>query len=184
MARIEYVTEEAASGDVLEMLRDYSEEHGVRSLMRSSLANHPPLLEVCVFFFQKAMREGDLARELKETVGVVVSQTNGCSYCAASHRESLTEVFGLLEERVDAIRGGSFEDLPRRHRVAAAFAAQAAEDPHRLTDEHFEALHEAGFTDENVVELLGVVGLFAFVNTYGIAMDLQPSDRDAALPNY
>ena len=184
MPRIPYVTEEEASGEVRGMLRDYSEEHGVRSLMRASLANHPPVLEVCVFFFEKAMREGELERELKETVGVVVSQTNGCAYCAASHRESLVEVFGLPAERVDAVREGSFDDLPHRHRVAAEFAAQAAEDPHRLTDEHFEALAESGFSPENVVELLGVVGLFNFVNTYGIAMDLQPQDRDAVLPTY
>jgi alkylhydroperoxidase family enzyme len=93
-------------------------------------------------------------------------------------------VFGLPAERVDAIRAGTYEDLPERERAAAAFAVQAAEDPHRLTDEHFEALAESGFSPENVVELLGVVGLFNFVNTYGIAMDLQPQDRDAVLPTY
>lgn len=184
MPRIEYVTESEASGRVREMLRDYSEEHGERSLMRSSLANHPPLLEVCVFFFDKVMREGNLDRELKETVGVVVSQTNGCSYCAASHRESLVEVFELPADRVEAVRSQSYEDLPEGYREAAEFARQAADDPHRLTDEHFAALNGVGFSQQDVVELLGVVGLFMFVNTYGIAMGLQPADRDERLATY
>lgn len=184
MPRIPYVTEAEASGRVRELLEDYAAEHGVRSLMRASLANHPPLLEVCAFFFEWVMREGELDRKLKETVAVVVSQTNGCAYCAASHRESLVEVFGLPADRVEAVRSMALPDLPARERAAAEFAAQAAEDPHRLTDDHFEALYDAGFSPQNVVELLGVVGLFNFVNTYGIAMDLQPEDRDAALPTY
>lgn len=90
----------------------------------------------------------------------------------------------LPAERVEAIRSGSYADLPRRHQVAAEFATQAADDPHRLTDEHFDSLAEAGFSELNVVELIGVVGLSMFVDTYGIAKDLQSTDRDATLATY
>lgn len=184
MARIDYVRPATAPDDVRERLEDYSEEHGERSLMRESLANHPPLLEVVAVFFRNVIRTGNVERELKETVAVAVSQENGCDYCAASHRESLVEVLGLPTDRVDAIRSGSFDALPERHRVAVEFGRQAAADPHRLTDRDFEALRAVGFDDQDVVELLGVVGLFMFVNTYGIAMDIRPEDRDDRLPTY
>lgn len=184
MARIGYVDAESAPEAVREQLDDYSEEHGERSLMRESLANHPPLLEVVAVFFENVIRTGNLDRTLKETVAVAVSQANGCDYCASSHRESLVEVLGLPTDRVEAIRAEEFDALPPKHQIAVEFGRQAAEDPHRLTDEDFDALRAAGFDNQDIVELLGVVGLFTFVNTYGIAMNIRPEDRDETLPTY
>lgn len=184
MARIDYVDEEDVSDEVREMLLDYKEEHGERSMMRESLANHPPLLEAITVCFDNLMRTGTLDRELKEVIAVVVSQTNECDYCAASHRESLVEVVGLPTDRFDAIKAEEFEELPERYRAAAEFAQQVAANPNRVTDDHFETLRDAGFTDQNIVELLGVVGLFMFVNTYGIALNMRASDRDETLPTY
>lgn len=184
MPRIDYVDPDEASEEVREHLADYSEEHGERSLMREMLANHPPLLETTAVFFENSIRTGNLQRELKETVAVAVSQANGCDYCASSHRESMVEVLGLPSERVDAIRAGEFDSLPAREQVAVEFARQAAKNPHRITDEDFRALREEGFEDREIVELLGVVGLFMFVNTVGIATNIRPEDRDEELPTY
>jgi uncharacterized peroxidase-related enzyme len=184
MPRIDYVDPEDASEEVREYLADYSAEHGERSLMREMLANHPPLLEVTAVFFENSIRTGTLDRELKETVAVAVSQANGCDYCASSHRESMEEVLGLPSERVDAIRAEEFDSLPPHEQFAVEFARQAAENPHRITDEEFHTLREEGFDDQEIIELLGVVGLFMFVNTIGIATDIRPEDRDEKLPTY
>jgi uncharacterized peroxidase-related enzyme len=184
MPHIDYVRTDEASGAVREALEDYRDEHGERSLLRESVANHPPLLEATKVFFDQIMREGHLDRELKEIVAVVVSQANECDYCAPSHRESLIEVHGVSRELVDDVRNEEYDSLSPEYQAAVEFTETVVADPNRVTENDFEVLRDAGFDDQDAVEILGVVGLFMFTNTYARAVSIHPTDRDDRLAEY
>lgn len=119
---------------------------------------------------------------MKELIGVVVSQENECSYCTASHRENLFKL-RVPGQAVLAVAEERFEDLDELWLVVAEFARYAAASPNAVTDD-IDALREVGFNDEDVMELLGVVGLFMAANTYASAMGVDPADRDDVLPRY
>ena len=76
------------------------------------------------------------------------------------------------------------ETAPEAERLAVAFGRQAAVDLYRLTEADFDRLCEAGYADAEPMELPGVVGLFEFVNTVDMAVDIRPADRDGRLPPY
>lgn len=48
-------------------------------------AHHPPLLLANWNKVKAVMMEGSLSRKVKETIAVLVSRDNSCSYCVAAH---------------------------------------------------------------------------------------------------
>ncbi|MFB6110057.1 MAG: carboxymuconolactone decarboxylase family protein [Halodesulfurarchaeum sp.] len=179
MALIDYVRREDAEGEVRELLDDWiGGGTANRSLLLEAIANHPPLLEGMYTLLDRTIRSGSLDRELKELSSVVVSQANECEYCATSHRENLVDIVGMTEAEVEAVAEGRYDELPPRERSVAEFAELAATDPKRITEADFDPLYEHGFDEEDVVELLGVIGTFEAANTYVDALSVHPADRE------
>lgn len=178
MAHVPYVRAEDAPASIARVLESFEEEHGKRSLLLEALANHPPLLQAHSEYFDGTVKQGRLDQDLKELVGVVVSQVNDCEYCLDSHRENLVEMFGVSPDAVAAVEASEFDSFPADRRAALEFAELAATDPKRISQEELDALREAGFDDAAIVELLGAVGQFVTANLYADALSIHPTDRD------
>lgn len=117
---------------------------------------------------------GDLDKELKEMVGVAVSGANECEFCTSNLRVNLVQLFGYEGEKVEAIANGDFKVWPSGT-VVLEFAQTVAEDPQFIIDEDVESLREVGFTDLNIVELLGAIVQFVAANIYADSLGLDPS---------
>lgn len=181
MALLDYVDPEDASPEVRNLLEMDRSDRG--SLLRPMLANHPPLLEAQMHYHERLMEEGSLDRELKELVGVVVSQANACDYCVSSHREKL-HTLGLSPAALDAVDGSNFEGMSEHEQVVLAFAERVAADAHRIAAADLDGLRAVGFDDREIVELLGVVAMFMAANTLANALSIHPADRDVGLDPY
>ncbi len=112
------------------------------------------------------MMQGDLSRKLKETIAVLVSKDNSCSYCVAAHSGALKSI-GVTDEEIKHIK----EDLDaanfnEKERALIAFARKANQEPLRITDEEFADLHRAGATDAEIIEALGVMEIFTAFNKF------------------
>jgi uncharacterized peroxidase-related enzyme len=114
---------------------------------------------------------GALGNELLETVGVAVSGANDCEYGVAAHTLSLRRNSEADEGTPGAVVEGRFEELDDRT-AAAGFGAAAAEDPRDIPEERYEAL-EAHFDDQEVVEIAGTAALFAGINTFVDAVEVD-----------
>lgn len=57
-------------------------------------------------------------------------------------------------------------------------------DANSISENDKNLLEDAGFTDEDLVEILGVIGHFNEVNVYASALNAEPADRDDILPRY
>lgn len=181
MALLDYVDPAEASPAVWGLLEVETSDRA--SLLRPMLANHPPLLEAQLGYHERLMLEGSLDRELKELVGVVVSQANDCDYCVSSHREKL-HTLGLSASALDAVARSAHDELTERERAVVAFAEQAATDPHRIGEADLDALRAVGLDDQAVLEVLGVVAMFMAANTLANALSIHPTDADVGLEAY
>lgn len=148
------------------------------------LANNPAILVAALGQFGEIMYGANLEPDLKQVAFVVVSQTNECAYCAASHGAELVNAFGLPDDQLDAIQTGDYAGLSDRQRAVAAFARQAALDPKRISASHIESLQAVGFDDSDVLEITAVVSQAAFANTLVDALNVHPSDQSAELARY
>lgn len=146
---------------------------------------HNPAVLAAQTDYQAALFEaGPVDEALYEYVMVTVAQANDCDYCLGSHRLKLMAIAGVSEAVVAELADGNYESLPDRERAVVEFAEQAAEDPHRVTEAHLQALFDAGFDESGVIQLLALVGTCLTANTIVSALGITPDDREDELPSF
>ena len=118
---------------------------------------------------------GRVTAEQKRLIGYLASHVAGCRYCQA-HTILAAERFGATPERLHAI--WEFRDSPlftAAEKAAFEFAIAAAGVPNAVTPEIAEALR-AHWDDGEIVEILGVVALFGFLNRWNDSMGTTLED--------
>lgn len=119
----------------------------------------------------KAVMEnnGRVTAEQKRLIGFIASHAAGCRYCEA-HTILAAERFGATPERLAAIwdyqRSPLFNDAEK---AAFDFALAAACVPNCVSPEIGAAL-KTYWTADEIVEILGVIALFGFLNRWNDSM--------------
>lgn len=118
---------------------------------------------------------GEVDLGFRRLIGHVVSKVSGCLYCQA-HTLLGASNFGVSEAKLADIWSWSTSPLyTPRERLALDFALAAASQPNAVTDEQFARLREH-WGEGEIVEILGVVAMFAFLNRWNdtMATPLEP----------
>jgi uncharacterized peroxidase-related enzyme len=125
----------------------------------------------------KAVMEnhGRVTAEQKRLIGFIASHAAGCRYCQA-HTILAAERFGSSPERMSSI--WEYQDSPHftaAEKAAFDFALAAASVPNAATPEIAAALKQH-WTDDEIVEILGVIALFGYLNRWNdsMATTLEP----------
>ena len=114
--------------------------------------------------------ETDLPVEIKRLVSHVVSRSSGCQYCAAHTGFQATRSGGVDAEKIEA--AFEYETNPLfsdAERAALRVAQSAAAVPNAVTDEDMDELKKH-FTDRQIVELVGQIAVFGFLNRWNDTM--------------
>ena len=119
----------------------------------------------------KAVMEngGRVTAEQKRLIGYVASHAAGCRYCEA-HTILAAERFGASPERLRDI--WEYQTSPHfsdAERAAFDFALAAACVPNAVTPEIQTALRQH-WNDDEIVEIVGVIALFGFLNRWNDSM--------------
>ena len=112
---------------------------------------------------------GEVDLGFRRLIGHLASKASGCLYCQA-HTLLGAKNFGVSEEKLAAVWG--YVDSPLysdRERIALDFSLAAASQPNEVTDELFARLQQH-WSDTEIVEILGVVALFGFLNRWNDSM--------------
>lgn len=113
--------------------------------------------------------EGDVDLGFRRLIGHVVSKVSGCLYCQA-HTLLGAKNFGISEAKLaDVWTYASSPHYSDRERLALDFALAAASQPNAVTDEQFAQL-QLHWSEGEIVEILGVVAMFAFLNRWNDTM--------------
>ncbi|TYO99031.1 putative peroxidase-related enzyme [Geothermobacter ehrlichii] len=173
MARIIPAGTESPAQEVEAVFREIEDAFGMVPNLFRTYAHHPPLLRANWNKVKAVMMEGSLDRKVKETIAVLVSRDNGCSYCVAAHTSALRAI-GVTDEELQAIEENLDQaDFSAREKALIGFARKANRDPLRISDDEFEALRRAGATDAEIVEALGVMELFTAFNKFLDSLDVE-----------
>lgn len=112
---------------------------------------------------------GEVELGFRRLIGHVVSQASGCRYCQA-HTLLGAKNFGVSEQKLaDIWVYASSPHYSERERLALDFALAAAAQPNAVTDAQFAEL-QRHWSDDQIVEMLGVVAMFAFLNRWNDTM--------------
>lgn len=92
----------------------------------------------------------------KEVINLVVSQVNGCEYCQAAHT-AIGKMNGFTDEQIISLRKGEApfnEKFDALVKTAKAITLKKG----RIADEVLEIFFDAGYTKENLVDLIVAIG--------------------------
>ena len=124
--------------------------------------------------------EGEVDLGFRRLVGHLASKASGCLYCQA-HTLLGAKNFGVEEPRLAAIWDYNASPLfSEKERLALDFALAAAAQPNAVTDAQFEQLRRH-WSDNQIVEMLGVVAMFGFLNRWNDTMATPLEDVPMAV---
>lgn len=114
----------------------------------------------------------------KRLLAHMASAAVGCRYCEA-HSIVAARIHGISDEKLEAL--WDYQNSPlytEAERAALEFAQCAASVPNAVTEAHFARMR-AHWTEGEIVEMLGVVGLYGFLNRWNdtMATDIEAPAR-------
>ena len=166
MARIETLDNKSASPEAREVFAEIEAAFGMVPNLFRTAAHFPPLLKSNWDKVMAVMMQGELTRKTKETIAVHVSKDNSCGYCVAAHVNMLIAI-GFGPEEVERVENDlENADFTEKELALIAFARRANSDPVRLSDAEFAMVKDAGATDAEIVEALGVMEVFTGFNKF------------------
>jgi uncharacterized peroxidase-related enzyme len=103
--------------------------------------------------------------KLKRLISHVASRSAGCQYCMAHTAEGASKL-GVDQQKLDEV--WSYQTSPLytpAERAALDLAVAAGCVPNAVTDEMFAELRKH-WSEEQIVEIVGVIALFGFLNRW------------------
>jgi uncharacterized peroxidase-related enzyme len=123
--------------------------------------------------------ESKVDRGLKRLIAHVASRAAGCQYCMAHTVEGAMH-FGVDEMKVAAIWDYQTSPLySEAERAALDVAVAAGSVPNAVTDDMFAQMRKH-WTEEQIVEIVGVIALFGFLNRWNDTMGTPLEDEPLA----
>ena len=139
---------------------------GATPNMFRAVANSPAALRSMWGSFG-ALGGGTLGARLGEQIAVAVADRNACAYCLAAHTV-LGQKAGASAEDMAAAQLGESSDP--KTQAALRFALKVVGQRGQVSSADVQALRDAGFGDEAVVEILAHVALSLFTNYVNVAL--------------
>lgn len=165
MSRLPLVDSRATSADRKVLLEQIQGAFGATPNMFRLVANSPAALQSMWGAFG-ALGSGVIPAKLGEQIAVAIADRNACEYCLAAHT-ALGRKAGATADEMSAAQGGQSADP--KTAAALRFALQLVESRGQVSAADVEAVRAAGFSDEEVVEILAHVALNLFTNYVNVA---------------
>ncbi|WP_149273410.1 carboxymuconolactone decarboxylase family protein [Pareuzebyella sediminis] len=132
---------------------------------------HRPAISKAFINLNKAVmaNEGQVTSALKRLIAWVSSNATGCRYCQA-HAIRAAERYGAEQEKLDNIwKYRTHNAFSEAERVALDFALAASQVPNTVDSVLKKRLYQF-YTEGEIVEMLGVIALFGYLNRWNDSM--------------
>jgi uncharacterized peroxidase-related enzyme len=159
-ARISTIEQAAANSRVQELYAGIKAKMGMVPKMMKTMAHSPATLEGYLAL-SGALAKGVLPVKIREQLALAVSQANGCDYCLAAH-SVMAKLAGLKPEQVTDARLGKSQDP--KSQATLHLAHNLLERRGNVSDEQLAAARNAGLSDAELVEVVGVVAMMVMTN--------------------
>lgn len=143
-----------------------------------TMARRPGIARAFMDLNRAVLYEGTVPEELKMLVSLITSQAAGCRYCQA-HMANLSSIYQASDQKIAAV--WDFESSPLfsdAERAALRLAYRAGLNPNEASAADFAAL-KPHFDDGQIVEIVGTIALFGYLNrwndTMATSLEARPS---------
>ncbi|MER9757123.1 carboxymuconolactone decarboxylase family protein [Mesorhizobium sp. M0166] len=177
MPRTAALKSEQVPTDCKLTLDAFSKNIGFTPNMMATFAQSP------IAFNAWASLLGSLSKALdvktRDSIGLAVSEVNGCNYCLTVHSFTAEHMAKLPTDEIMLARKGHASD-PKRN-AAVQFARKVIETRGHVSDADLKAARDAGYTDANVMEIVALVAMYSLTNFFNNVFDPE-NDFPAVAP--
>lgn len=156
---------ENTSGEQKALFDQVNGAFGVVPNMFAVIGNSSAALESMWTSFG-ALGKGVLGARLGEQIAVLVADLNRCEYCLAAHT-ALGQKAGVTKEEMANAQRGKSNDA--KTQAALDFSYKLVTERGNVSAADVKAVQSAGFSDEEVAEILAHVALNIFTNYTNVA---------------
>jgi AhpD family alkylhydroperoxidase len=167
-ARFRSLSPGEAPGKAGELLGGLVGRRGEVGAMVATMAHSPAVL-AGYLELSRAMKRAQLDRKLSERVSIAVQARLGCQTCLDAHIEAARRV-GVGDEEIEAAHAAHSADAG----VAALlrFAMMVLTEPARLDDADIVGLLDHGYSEEEVLDVVGIVALNQLTGSFNLVVGL------------
>ena len=127
------------------------------------------------------LKDGGLSKAEREMIVVATSGANDCLYCIVAHG-AILRIYAKNPLVADQVAVNYRKaDISPRQRAMLAFAMKVAVQSAAIDDTDFAALHEQGFTDEDIWDIGAIAAFFALSNRMANMIAMRPNDEFYAM---
>tara|TARA_Y100001934_G_C12363707_1_gene782211 strand:+ start:2661 stop:3266 length:606 start_codon:yes stop_codon:yes gene_type:complete len=127
--------------------------------------------------YNSELMAGDsgLSKLEREIIAVVVSSVNHCHYCIIAHGAAV-RVLSKNPELGDTIAVNfRAANLNKRQKAMCHFAWKLTKEPHLVKEEDRKMLTKAGFSNEEIFDIVEVVGFYNMSNRLASGLSIKPN---------
>ncbi len=164
------------SDEVMELAKFFNETLGFPPNSVLTMQRRPEIAKAFINLNKAVMQnDGRVTSEQKRLIGYLTSANTGCNYCQA-HTILAAERYGGSQDRLNKIWEFRESDLfTDAEKAAFEFALAASAVPNAVNEEISAALHQH-WDDGEIVEILGVISLFGYLNRWNDSMGTTMED--------
>lgn len=156
--------------EVAEMARFFNETLGFCPNSVLTMQRRPAIAKAFIGLNMAVMQnQGRVTSDLKRLIGYLASLTAGCQYCQA-HTIRAAERYGASDDQLQHVwEYRTHPAFSEAERAALDFAVAASVVPNGV-DEAISQNLRAHWDEGEIVEILGVIALFGYLNRWNDSM--------------
>ena len=156
--------------EVKELAKFFNETLGFCPNSVLTMQHRPSIAKAFIELNKSVMKnEGRVTSALKRLIGYVSSSKAGCQYCQA-HTILAAERYGAVEQQLANIcQYSTHSAFTPAERAALDFAVAASQIPNAVNESIQQNLRQY-WNDGEIVEILGVISLFGYLNRWNDSM--------------
>jgi uncharacterized peroxidase-related enzyme len=160
MPRAAALRREQVPADSKPTLDAFTKNIGFTPNMMATFAASPIAFNAWATMFGSLGKALDV--KTRDSIGLAVSEVNGCNYCLTVHSFTAEHMAKLSADDIILARKGHAND-PKRD-TAVQFARKVIETRGRVGDVDVKAVRDAGYTDANIIEIVALAAVYSLTN--------------------
>ncbi|MGE5668736.1 MAG: peroxidase-related enzyme [Betaproteobacteria bacterium] len=164
--------------DVRTRIVEVQEKAGFVPNVFVTLAHRPDEFRAFFAYHDALMlKDGGLSKAEREMIVVATSGANDCLYCIVAHG-AILRIYAKNPLVADQVAVNYRKaDITPRQKAMLAFALKVALNSVGIEDADFAALHEHGFSDEDIWDIGAIAAFFALSNRMANLIAMRPNDE-------
>ena len=164
--------------DIRERILAVQEKTGFVPNVFLALAYRPSEFRAFFDYHDALMdKESGLTKAEREMIVVATSAQNDCQYCVVAHGAVLRirAKHPLVADQLATNYRKA--DITQRQRAMLDFAIKVCNESSAVSDKDIEVLEAAGFSEDDVWDIVAITAFFAMSNRLANAIEMEPNNE-------